>query len=121
MIKYIRAGGNITFEDLSGYKVEWMTPVMTSLRSESLTLHSVPPPASGAVLAAILNILDTYEITAEVTDIGLLYHRMVESFKWAYGARSNLGDPFDSDITDFIGYILLNWMRFDDINFTESS
>ena len=100
---YVCIGGNITFEDLSGYSVEWMTPVMASLRSESLTLYSVPPPASGAVLAAILNILDTYDINAETGDIGLLYHRMVESFKWAYGARSNLGDPFDADITGFIG------------------
>ena len=97
------AGGNITYADLSGYTAEWMAPVTASLRSDSLTLHSVPPPASGAVLAAILNILDTYDITAEVSDTGLLYHRIVESFKWAYGARSNLGDPFDTDITDFIG------------------
>ena len=88
---------------MSGYTAEWMAPVTASLRSERLTLHSVPPPASGAVLAAILNILDTYDITAEVSDTGLLYHRIVESFKWAYGARSNLGDPFDTDITDFIG------------------
>ena len=79
-----------------------MTPVRASLRSDSLTLHSVPPPASGAVLAAILNILDTYDINAEISDTGLLYHRIVESFKWAYGARSNLGDPFDEDITYFI-------------------
>ena len=97
------SGGNITYADLSGYTAEWMAPVTASLRSERLTLHSVPPPASGAVLAAILNILDTYDITAEVSDTGLLYHRIVESFKWAYGARSNLGDPFDTDITDFIG------------------
>ena len=59
----------------------------------------MPPPASGAVLAAILQILDTYDVEAED---GLLYQRMVESFKWGYGARSNLGDPFDEDITDFI-------------------
>ena len=59
----------------------------------------MPPPASGAVLAAILQILDTYDVE---TEDGLLYQRMVESFKWGYGARSNLGDPCDEDITDFI-------------------
>ena len=61
----------------------------------------MPPPASGAVLAAILQILDTYDVDVETED-GLLYQRMVESFKWGYGARSNLGDPYDEDITDFI-------------------
>ena len=50
----------------------------------------MPPPASGAVLAAILQILDTYDVE---TEDGLLYQRMGESFKWGYGARSNLGDP----------------------------
>ena len=85
------------------YKPEWMSPISISLRSSdsgSVNLHSVPPPASGAILSAILNIVDTYQ---DAMDDPLFYHRIVESFKWAYAARSNLGDPFDDEITDFIG------------------
>ena len=81
-----------------------MSPITISLRSSgSVNLHSVPPPASGAILSAILNIVDTYEDTMEDDSSSLFYHRIVESFKWAYAARSNLGDPFDDEITDFIG------------------
>ena len=83
-----------------------MTPVSISLRSSSsgsVNLHSVPPPASGAILSAILNIVNTYQNSTIVSPDALFYHRITESFKWAYAARSNLGDPFDDEITDFIG------------------
>ena len=84
--------------------MEWLDPVRTGLKSDSLTLFSVPPPASGAVLAAILNIIDSFGPTEEDK---VFYHRLVEAFKWAYGGRSNLGDPFDKDISDFIGFVTL--------------
>ena len=74
---------------------------MAVLKS-SLVLFSVPPPASGAVLAAILNILDSF---GSMEEDPAFYHRLVESFKWAYAARSNLGDPFDEEITDFIRFV----------------
>ena len=35
------------------------------------------------------------------TDL-LFYHRLVESYKWAYGARSHLGDPADVQYRDSI-------------------
>ena len=35
------------------------------------------------------------------TDV-LFYHRLVESYKWAYGARSHLGDPADDHYGDSI-------------------
>jgi hypothetical protein len=34
-----------------------------------------------------------------------MYHRVAESFKWAYAQRSKLGDPFDTDITDFVNQV----------------
>ena len=36
------------------------------------------------------------------------YQRLVESFKWAYGGRSNLGDPNDEDITDYVNEVVTN-------------
>ena len=50
-------GGVITMEDMSSYQVEWQEPIRVLLNSTKMTLLSVPPPGSGAVLAAILNIM----------------------------------------------------------------
>ena len=35
----------------------------------------------------------------------LMYHRVAESFKWAYAQRSKLGDPFDTDITQIVNEV----------------
>ena len=83
--------------------MEWLDPVTSGLKSDSLTLFSVPPPASGAVLAAILNIIDSFSDVEDPDPV--FYHRLVETFKWAYAARSNLGDPFDQEITEFIWFV----------------
>ena len=82
--------------------MEWLDPVTAGLKSDTLTLFSVPPPASGAVLAAILNIIDSY---GPMEEDQTFYQRLVEAFKWAYAARSNLGDPFDTEITDLIWFV----------------
>ena len=50
---------------------------------------------------AILNILQNYNITSK-DDNPLLYHRIVEAFKFAYAERSLLGDPNDPEITDLM-------------------
>ena len=38
----------------------------------------------------------------------MLYHRITEAFKWAYGQRSNLGDPFDPEIADSVQELVMN-------------
>ena len=53
-----------------------------SLESLNSTFYSVPPPGSGAILAYILNMLDLYQLKPE-DDNPLLFHRIVETFKWA--------------------------------------
>ena len=53
-----------------------------SLESLNSTFYSVPPPGSGAILAYILNMLDLYKIKPQ-DDNPLLFHRIVETFKWA--------------------------------------
>ena len=68
------------------------------------TLHSFPPPGSGAVLVYILNIMKRYNISPG-NDIPMLYHRMAEAFKWAYAERTKLGDPTDPEISKEIDQV----------------
>ena len=55
------SGSIITKEDLRKYRPEWKRPTSLRMRGPngtgSLTLHSMPPPGGGPVLALILNIL----------------------------------------------------------------
>ena len=69
---------------------------------DNLTLHSVPPPGSGAVLAAVLNIMQQFPRHQD-QDNALFYHHLVEAFKWAYAERSKLGDPRDDRIREQAG------------------
>ena len=48
-----------------------------------------------------------------IKDDSIFYQRLVESFKWAYGARSNLGDPSDKNITEFVNEVVGNLTSFD--------
>ena len=73
-------GGIITTEDMAAYRARWVHPVNISLESLNSTLYSVPPPASGAILTFILNILDLYHLTPEDNN-PLLFQRIVEAFK----------------------------------------
>ena len=97
MVKDLQtAGSNITKEDFAKYQHTLHWPMVSEIRNKDYTISSVPPPASGIVLVAIMNILDTFPDFDIEDDI--FYHRIVESFKWAYGVRSKLGDPFDEEI-----------------------
>ena len=70
-----------------------------------LWLHSVPPPGSGIILAYILNTMENYNITALDRDDPLMYHRLVEAYKYGYAYRSKLGDPFDTNITTVVNHV----------------
>ena len=67
-----------------------------------LKLYSVPPPGSGIILAFILNIMENYNVTKLDTNDPLMYHRLVESFKYGYAYRSQIGDPSDANITRIV-------------------
>lgn len=51
-------GGIITKTDLSNYRVDIKEPLTVTLDEGERTVYSVRPPASGAVLEFILNIID---------------------------------------------------------------
>ncbi|PAA80321.1 hypothetical protein BOX15_Mlig028621g2 [Macrostomum lignano] len=101
------AGGNITKDDLMKYQTRRLTPLTATLPSKGLTLYSLPPPSSGAVLSLILGIMDGYagdSAQARSTQDGYVnfLHRLVESFKFAYAKRSGLGDAAFVDVTELV-------------------
>ena len=119
-------GGILTLEDLASYHPQLQPPLNISLAS-NLTLLTQPPPGSGAVLAAILNIMSHYETGSGEADVQF-YHHLVESFKWSYGARTQLGDPSDEyhreDINNVVDNITsATWARkvFERINDTATN
>ena len=73
-----------------------------------LKLYSVPPPGSGIILAFILNIMENYDVQTSDIEDPLLYHRLIESFKYAYAYRSQIGDPMDSNITSLVNKVKQN-------------
>ncbi|KAL5277591.1 hypothetical protein ACFFRR_002675 [Megaselia abdita] len=79
-------GGIMTIEDLKNFKVKWTYPTKASFMN--YTVYSTPLPGGGAVLSMILNLINK-KLTH---DKALLWHRLIESFKHAYGRRSLLGD-----------------------------
>lgn len=80
-------GGIITEDDLANYKVKWTEPTQVNLKG-GYTVYSTPLPGGGAVLSLILNLMDELTTTNE----NLFWHRLMESFKHAYGRRAQLGD-----------------------------
>ncbi|XP_070573107.1 glutathione hydrolase 1 proenzyme-like [Ptychodera flava] len=105
IIKDIEEKGSIiTLDDLKSYRSKRKQPLSVTVRN--LTLYSPPPPASGAVISFIFNILEGYNFTEDsiITDQEsiLTYHRIVESFKHAFAHRSELGDEDYVDISDLV-------------------
>ncbi|KAF4527856.1 hypothetical protein B566_EDAN016501, partial [Ephemera danica] len=82
-------GGILTVEDMANYQVRFESPVTVGLMG-NLTVYSMPAPSAGPLLALILNVLDGF-IPNE--DKPYTAHLIMEAFKWAFGQRTNLGDP----------------------------
>lgn len=85
------AGGKMTAKDLEGYEPVWREPLLS--RYEGLTVLGAPPPsAGGPSIAMALNILEGLHLHRDGRN-GRTYLKMVEVFKYVFGARSKLGDP----------------------------
>ncbi|XP_058828929.1 scoloptoxin SSD14-like [Topomyia yanbarensis] len=82
-------GSLITEEDFYSYEPRWLAPVSTELRGN--TVYSAALPGGGTILVHMLNVLSGYDHLD--LDDPKTWHRLVESFKHAYGIRTRLGDP----------------------------
>ncbi|XP_072538691.1 glutathione hydrolase 5 proenzyme-like [Salminus brasiliensis] len=89
------AGGTLTMEDLSSFEVSeseaWRVPL------SDYTMYFPPPPAGGAVLSFILNVMQGYDLSRasleKKEDRVLTYHRYVEACKFANGLKKFMRDP----------------------------
>ncbi|XP_046901665.1 glutathione hydrolase 5 proenzyme isoform X2 [Hypomesus transpacificus] len=88
------SGGTLTMEDLRLFKVReehaWTIPL------GDYQMHIPPPPAGGALLALILNIMKGFNLTPSSMDgeqKTQFYQRYIEASKFANGQRSSIRDP----------------------------
>ncbi|XP_074635710.1 glutathione hydrolase 1 proenzyme-like [Acropora palmata] len=94
IVKEVKAaGGMLTLDDLKNYDAVSRPALKSKL--DDMTLLSSPAPTSGPVLAMILNILDGFKMGEKDLEENPVrtYHRIIETFKFAYKYRSLLGDP----------------------------
>lgn len=98
-------GSIIDQDDLLQYQAKWRKPVQVSLSNGNYTFYSIPPPGSGVLLGLILNILDEYKLNATSltgSDWKNSYQRIMESFKFAYAKRTQLGDEDFEDMAELV-------------------
>ncbi|KAG8297670.1 hypothetical protein J6590_030179 [Homalodisca vitripennis] len=92
-VKDIQAeGGIITEQDMNNYAVRTKDPPINASLSGNLTLYTAPLPGSGVLVAFMLRLLDNF---VQLGDSDLERSQlMIETFKHAYGRRTDLGDPY---------------------------
>ncbi|XP_058546949.1 glutathione hydrolase 5 proenzyme isoform X2 [Neofelis nebulosa] len=88
-------GSQLTLQDLAEFQPEVVDALAVPL--ENYTLYSPPPPAGGAILSFILNVLKGFNFSSEsvARPEGRvnLYHHLAETLKFAGGQRWRLWDP----------------------------
>ncbi|KAI1262816.1 gamma-glutamyltranspeptidase [Xylariaceae sp. FL1019] len=86
-----KTNGTMTLDDLKNYTVAIRKPAEITYRGHKLTACSAP--SGGVVAASALKIVDGYEGFGDPAAINLTTHRIDEAMRFAYGQRSELGDP----------------------------
>ncbi|XP_043852688.1 LOW QUALITY PROTEIN: glutathione hydrolase 5 proenzyme [Dromiciops gliroides] len=90
-----REGSALTKEDLASFQAQVVKPLALSLGD--YTLYSPPPPAGGAILSFVLNVLQGFrfpqDALAQLEGKVSTYHQVVETLKFANGLKWKLRDP----------------------------
>ncbi|KAI5924022.1 gamma-glutamyltransferase 1 [Camillea tinctor] len=102
-----KQGGIMTLEDLKNYTVAIRKPAVINYRGYKLTACSAP--SGGVVALSALNIVGGYSGFNDPAAINLTTHRLDEAIRFAYGQRSELGDPsFVTGLDDYQQKMLSN-------------
>lgn len=92
-------GGNITLDDLLHYRAVWEQPVCMLIGDGRYNMCAPGVPSGGPVLLFALKVLDNFGMTPTSAYQNLTYHRIAETFKYAFAMRSYLGDPYCPNCT----------------------
>ncbi|KAG5678928.1 hypothetical protein PVAND_008549 [Polypedilum vanderplanki] len=102
-------GGIVTMNDLRIYQPKFAPSVAVKL-FQGDTLHTTNLPSSGSIFAFILNILEGYKFHENSFDFHrgnkLIYHRIVEAFKFGFGFRTSLGDETSEEVVETLLNVL---------------
>lgn len=85
------SNGTMTMKDLEDYRVEIREPFSITYRDYKLT--SCGAPAGGSVALSAMKILEGFSDSGDPAAINITTHRFDEAMRFAYGQRTNLGDP----------------------------
>ncbi|EKG14697.1 Gamma-glutamyltranspeptidase [Macrophomina phaseolina MS6] len=86
-----KANGTMTLEDLKNYTARIQDTISINYRGYKLT--SGGAPSGGVVALSALKIVEGYEDFGDPANINLTTHRLDEAIRFAYGERTELGDP----------------------------
>ena len=81
----------MTLQDLKNYTVAIRKPASISYRDYHI--NSCSAPSSGTVAMSVMKIIEGYPTIGQAATLNLSTHRFDEALRFAYGQRSNLGDP----------------------------
>ncbi|KAK9883507.1 hypothetical protein WA026_001683 [Henosepilachna vigintioctopunctata] len=95
-----KLNGIITKEDMNNYEPVWEDPIKISL-PHGHTLYAPRLPSSGALVAYIMNMLQLkIDVSQPMSLVNV--QRLIESFKFAYGMRTRLGDTRTPAMNKFV-------------------
>lgn len=84
-------GGIMTLEDLANYSLAIREPAAIDYRGYKIRSGSAP--CSGTVAMSVMKIIEGYPTIGEAAKLNLSTHLFDEALRFAYGQRSELGDP----------------------------
>ncbi|CAF1484417.1 unnamed protein product, partial [Rotaria sordida] len=100
-----KRGGILTLEDLREYDIDFHEAISIDLNNSFKAFTSLAP-SSGPILAFILNIISGYNFHSNdlnnIEKTGLFYHRLIETFKFAFAKKLQLGDPISINLTQLM-------------------
>ncbi|CAG2121302.1 unnamed protein product, partial [Medioppia subpectinata] len=107
----------ITVDDFKAYQPIITEAVLATFtvtnKEENITLHSFPLPGSGDILGFIMNVMqrfpDMYPKASDFVDkSALFYHRLIETYKYAFAKRSHLEDSETEKVKDVLNKLRSN-------------